>query len=80
MKDHDWQFEAADAEMTTQDKKRVETGLLTLHWRCALCSSTCTTKTGTKTITMPRPSAAHAQAASVDPDCDQAIVDQVHDL
>jgi hypothetical protein len=29
---------------------------------------------------MPRPNAGHMAAAKVDPDCDQACVDQVHDL
>lgn len=81
MRAHEWEFEAADAEtVTTKKGEKRETGMLTLHWRCARCGGRCTTKTGTATITMPRPADAHAQAAGVDPNCDQATVDLVHDL
>lgn len=81
MRDHDWQHQGVDAEtVLAKNGERQKTDQLILTWRCALCRAETTTKTGTKTITIPHPTRESAHAQGVDPDCDQETVNQVHAL
>lgn len=78
MREHNWQQAgAAPHEIIRKDGSVLQTGHTTFSWECEDCGLRCTTTTmSTTTLHIPRPWRNAVQPEN----CDQAVVDQIHDL